>query len=179
MKRIVALVAAVVLLRSLPVMAETYTWTDNSGTVNFSDDYSSVPKEYRKKVRKLGDIDAPQAPADAGKSGEEQPAQPLTKRTGTPGAPGAKSDSGLYGGKKAETWQQEFKAREADYKQLEIQLSQLEELSKKPVGISMERLQGLPQEFRDTQKRYNEAIKAYNDLNDAANKAELPIEYRK
>jgi hypothetical protein len=43
----------------------------------------------------------------------------------------------------------------------------------------MELLQGLPQEFRDTQKRYNEAIKAYNDLNDAANKAELPIEYRK
>jgi hypothetical protein len=178
MKRIVAL-AAVMLLRSLPVMAETYTWTDHSGTVNFSDDYSSVPKEYRKKVRKLGDIDAQPTPADAGKSGEEQPAQPLTSRTGTPGATGAKSDSGLYGGKKAETWQQEFKAREADYKQLEIQLSQLEELIKKPVGISMERLQGLPQEFRDTQKRYNEAIKAYNDLNDAANKAELPVEYRK
>ncbi|HYA43657.1 MAG TPA: hypothetical protein VEF34_20320 [Syntrophobacteraceae bacterium] len=43
----------------------------------------------------------------------------------------------------------------------------------------MERIRALPQEFKDTQLRYNEAIKAYNDLNDAANKAELPAEYRK
>jgi hypothetical protein len=178
MKRIVALVA-VMLLRSLPVMAETYTWTDKSGTVNFSDDYYSVPKEYRKNVRKLGDMDASPAPADAGRSGGEQPAQPVTSKTVTSGAPGAKPDSGLYDGKKAETWQQEFRAREADYKHLESELLQLEELIKKPVGISNERFQGLPQEFKDTQKRYNEAIKAYNDLNDAANKAELPAEYRK
>lgn len=180
MKRIVALVA-VMLLRSLPVMAETYTWTDNSGTVNFSDDYSSVPKEYRKKVRKLGDMDAPPAPApaDAGKNREEKPAQPATSKTDTSGAPVANSDNGLYGGKKGETWQQELKAREADYKQLENQLLQLEELMKKPVGISMERFQGLPQEFRETQIRYKDAIKAYNDLNDAANKAGLPDEYRK
>jgi hypothetical protein len=85
----------------------------------------------------------------------------------------------LFSGKKAENWQQEFKVREADYKQLENQLLHLEELMKKPVGVSMERIQGLPQEFRDTQKRYINAIKAYNDLNDAANKAELPAEYRK
>ncbi|MGD0585236.1 MAG: DUF4124 domain-containing protein [Oryzomonas sp.] len=179
MKRIVALVAVVMLLRSLPVMAETYTWTDKSGTVNFSDDYSSVPKEYRKKVRKLGDMDAAPTPADTGRSGGEQPAQPVTSRTGTPGAPGAESGSGLYGGKKAETWQQEFKTREADYKQLESQLLQLEELIKKPVGVSMERVQALPQEFKETQQRYNEALKAYNDLNDAANKAGLPVEFRK
>jgi hypothetical protein len=178
MKRIVAL-AAVILLRSLPVMAETYTWTDNSGTVNFSDDYSSVPKEYRKNVRKLGDMDTSPAPVDAGKSRGEQPVQPVISKTDTSGAPGEKSDNGLYGGKKADIWQEEFKAREADYKQLESQLLQLEELIKKPVGISNERFQGLPQEFKDTQKRYNEALKAYNDLNDAANKAELPAEYRK
>jgi hypothetical protein len=179
MKRILALGAAVMLLRSLPAMAETYTWTDKSGTVNFSDDYSSVPKEYRKKVHKLGDIDAQPVPADTGRSGGEQPAQPSASKTGTPGAPEAESGNGLYGGKKAETWQQEFKARESDYKQLENQLLQLEELIKKPVGVSMERVQGLPQEFKETQKQYNEALKAYNDLNDAANRAGLPAEYRR
>jgi len=179
MKRIVALVA-VMLLRSLPVMAETYTWTDKSGTVNFSDDYSSVPKEYRKNIHMLGDMDAPPAPADTGKSGEKPPVRHDTTKTDTSGgAPGTKPGNVLYGGKKAETWQQEFRARVADYKQLESQLLQLEELIKKPVGISMERIQGLPQEFRDTQKQYNEAIKAYNDLNEAANNAELPVEYRK
>jgi len=178
MKRIAALVA-VMLLRSLPIMAETYTWTDKSGTVNFSDDYSSVPKQYRKKVRKLGDMDAAPAPADAGKSGGGKPAQPVTSKTDISGAPGMKTDNGFYGGREAENWRQEFRIRETNYKQLEDQLSQLEELIKKPVGISNERLLGLPQEFKDTQKRYNEAIKAYNDLNDAANKAGLPAEYRK
>jgi hypothetical protein len=137
MKRIAALVA-VMLLGTLPVMAETYTWTDKSGTVNFSDDYSSVPKQYRKKVRKLGDMDAAPAPADAGKSGGEKAAQPVTSKTDMSGAPGAKTDNGLYGEKKAETWRQEFRAHEADYKQLEGQLSQIEELIKKPVGISTE-----------------------------------------
>lgn len=175
MKRIVALAAAM-LLWSLPVMAETYTWTDKSGTVNYSDDYYSVPKQYRKNVRKLGDMDAPQAPADTGKSGGEQPAQPLT---GTPGAPAAKPENELYGGKKAKTWQQEFKASVAEYKQMESQLLQVGELIKNPAGISVERMNGLPQEFAEAQKRYNDAIRAYNDLNDAANKAGLPAEYRK
>lgn len=171
MKRIVS-VLALMLLWSLPVMAETYTWTDKSGTVNFSDDYYSVPKQYRKKVRRLGDIDVTPAPADTGK-GESRQSAPKT------GAPGTESGSGSYGGKKAEAWQQEFKARNTDIRQLESQLAQLAELIKTPVGISQERRQGLPQEFRETQKRYNEAIKAYNDLNDAANKAELPVEFRK
>ena len=88
-------------------------------------------------------------------------------------------DSVPYGGKKAAAWKQEFREREANYKQLESQLLELERLMKDPGDLPMERIRALPQEFKDTQLRYNEAIKAYNDLNDAANKAELPAEYRK
>lgn len=164
-------VLAIIQLWSLPVMAETYTWTDKNGTVNFSDDYSSVPKQYRKKVRRLGDMDASPASTDTGKSSGSA--------TASPGAAGTNPVDGLYGGKKAEVWQQEFKAREAEYKQLENQLAQLESLIKNPVGISQERMWKLPQEFRETQKQYNEALRAYNDLNDAANKAQLPVEFRK
>lgn len=170
MKRIVSLVG-VMLFWSLPVLAETYTWTDRSGTVNFSDDYSSIPKQYRKKVRKLGDMGGAPASADTGK--------PSAPAAAAPDTAGANPAGGSYGGKKAEAWQQEFKTRAADYKQLESELMQLEGLVKNPVGLSRERMQGLPQEFRDAQKRYNEALKAYNDLNDAANKAQLPAEYRK
>ncbi|GFE60920.1 DUF4124 domain-containing protein [Geobacter sp. AOG2] len=179
MKRIIS-VLALTLLWSLPVKAETYTWTDKSGTVNFSDDYSSIPKQYRRKVRKLGDMDAAPAAADTAKDGGgQQPVRPSTSVIGNPGTAGADSANGLYGGKKAEVWQQEFKAREAEYKRLERELTQLEGLIKNPVGISQERMWGLPQEFRETQKRYNEAIKSYNDLNDAANKVGLPAELRK
>jgi len=170
MKRIVSLVA-VMLFWSLSAMAETYTWTDKNGTVNFSDDYYSVPKQYRKKVRKLGDMNAAPASTDTGK--------PSASASGGPGTSETNPAGGLYGGKKAEVWRQEFKAREAEYKQLESQLAQLESLIKNPVGISQERMRGLPQEFRETQKLYNEAIRAYNDLNDGANKVQLPVEFRK
>ncbi|WP_191965755.1 DUF4124 domain-containing protein [Oryzomonas sagensis] len=175
MKRIVTVVA-VMLLWSLPAMAETYSWTDKSGTVNFSDDYYSVPKQYRKKVRRLGDIDA-QPAADSGKGAGagQQAALPETGRSGA----GTDAANNQYGGKKAEIWQQEFKGRYAEVKLLEKELTELEELIKKPVGISRERIQGLPQEFRATQKRYNDAVAAYNELNDAANKVGLPAEYRK
>ncbi|WP_168205983.1 DUF4124 domain-containing protein [Geobacter sp. FeAm09] len=176
MKRIVTVVA-VTLLWSLPAMAETYSWTDRSGTVNFSDDYYSVPKQYRKKVRRLGDIDAQPAAADSGK-GAGAGQQAALPEAGKGGA-GEDSANDQYGGKKAEIWQQEFKGRYAEVKQLEKELLELEELVKKPVGISRERIQGLPQEFRATQKRYNDAVKAYNELNDAANKVGLPAEYRK
>lgn len=168
MKRIV-LVLAAMLLWSLPAMAETYTWTDKSGTVNFSDNYYSVPKQYRKKVRRLGDIDAPPPAADAGKAGERQSSAPGTDKNGDTG-------NGSYGGKKTGAWQQEFSTRYAEVKQLEKELTELQELAKKPAGIPRERMQ---QDYQTTQKRYSEALKAYNDLNDDANKAGLPAEFRK
>jgi len=176
MQRIVA-VLGVVLLWSLPVMAETYTWTDKSGTVNFSDDYSSVPKQYRKKVRRLGDMGAAPAAADTGgKDGVQQPAQPPAPET-APAPPVAATGNGLYGGKKAAAWQQEFRERAAGLKQLEGQLAQFVEAAKKPLGAeTRERLQ---MDYNETQRQYNEAVKAYNELNAAANKAGLPAEFRK
>ncbi len=168
------------LLWPLPLLAETYTWVDEHGTVNFTDDYSSIPKKFRKKVKRMDSTDGQAEPTaresdtDAGKTGN--PGQPRT-RDGS--AAPAEADNRLYGGKKAETWQQEFRSRGAELKRLERQLIELEALIKKPVGISPERVFGLPQEFRDTQKQYNDALKRYNELNDAANQAGLPAEYRK
>ncbi|KAA0887993.1 DUF4124 domain-containing protein [Oryzomonas rubra] len=171
MKRIVV-VLAVMLLWSLPAMAETYTWTDKNGTVNFSDNYYSVPKQYRKKVHRLGDIDAPLPSVDAEKGGERLSSARGMDKSGDTG-------NGSYGGKKTGVWQEEFKVHYAEVRQLENELTELEGLIKKPVGISRERMDGLPQEFKATQKRYNDALKAYNDLNDTANKVGLPAEFRK
>jgi replicative superfamily II helicase len=178
MKQLIALIA--VLLWALPLMAETYSWVDESGTVNFTEDYSRVPQKYRKKVNRRGDIGGQPAPASrdtdtaAGKTG--QPLKPQTTNGNTVAADAGK---GLYDGKKTELWQQEFQARDVELKRLERQLVDLEALIKKPAGISKERAFGLPQEFKETQKRYNDALKRYNELNDVANKAGLPAEFRK
>ena len=189
MKRIVIL--ASVVLWAAPLAAETYSWIDDNGTYNFTEDYSSVPKKYRKSVGKRGNMDGqspfPRAVEPVSRAKPVSPA-PGADTKGTAVAPALKeaggalqdkADNGLYDGKKPEVWQQDFRARAAEYKRLEQQLVQLESLIKNPRGISKERFDGLSQEFKETQKQYNTALKSYNDLNDAANKAGLPGEFRK
>lgn len=179
MKQIIVLTA--VLLWALPLMAETYSWVDESGTVNFTEEYSRIPAKYRKKVNKRGGMGGrpatPPGNADTVSKEKQPPQQP--QAAGDKAAPPADGANGLYGGQKAEIWQQNFRVRGAELKRLEDELVRLEGLIKKPVGISRERAFGLPQEFKDAQGRYNEALKRYNELNDAANKAGLPAEFRK
>lgn len=167
-------------LYTAPLLAETYSWTDASGTINFTEDYSSIPRKYRKKVHKRDDVSGQPVPpipaANVAGGKQSKPGEPRATRANE--AP-ADTGNGLYGGKKGEAWQPEFQARGAELKRLEQQLIQLEALIKKPVGISRERTFGLPQEFKETQRRYNDALKSYNELNDAANKAGLPAEFRK
>jgi len=172
MGRIIACMA-VLLCWTVPALADTYTWTDKSGVINFSDNYSSIPKAYRKKARRLGDMSAEPAQPVAAKNSAPSPG--LSKTGDKAQAPA----NDLYAGKQGKEWQKELRERAANYKQLENELLELEKLLKEPGGLAIERVQRLPAEFRDTQSRYNAAIKAYNDLNDAANKAELPAEFRK
>lgn len=167
------------LLWAAPLLAETYTWVDGQGTVNFTDDYSQIPRKYRKKARRL-DIEVEQAAPAPGESVTPAAGQVRQPQAGAGGsAAPANDDKETYAGRPAGAWQQEFKAQGTEVKRLERQLVDLEALVKNPVGVSQERIFGLPREFKDTQVQYNEALKRYNELNDAANKAGLPGEFRK
>lgn len=53
MKTVVILI--VLVLFAVPVFADTYEWEDDQGTVNFADDLGQVPKQYRKKVKIVGE----------------------------------------------------------------------------------------------------------------------------
>jgi Domain of unknown function (DUF4124) len=178
--KLVALAGMLLLLAS-NAGAETYSWTDENGTYNFTDDVSSVPKKYRKNVEKRGDLTGqPEAQRQAEPNANVK-AAPVAAVPGD-AAGGQKQEtagSGLYDGKKPEVWQQDFRTREAEYKQLEQQLVQIERLIKNPGGISKSRYDALPGEFKETQKQYLEKLKNYNELNDDANKAGLPVEFRK
>ena len=48
------LLVLLLLLYPLSAVAVTYEWTDEKGTVNFTEDLGNVPKKYRKKVKVLG-----------------------------------------------------------------------------------------------------------------------------
>jgi len=51
-----AIVLAMILCSVVFVSAETYTWTDDRGVVNFSDDPGRIPPRYRVKAQKGDDI---------------------------------------------------------------------------------------------------------------------------
>lgn len=171
-------VVAVMLLCAAPLLAETYTWEDEAGTVNFTENYSSIPVKHRKKARKLGEMGSETSSAPpVVVNGKKAPA--LSTVPAASGVSPVSEANGLFGGKKPEAWQQEMRPLYGEVKRLEQQLAELESLIRKPVGISKSRIDGLPQEFRETQKQYNQTLKQYNSLNDEANKVGLPVEFRK
>jgi hypothetical protein len=65
-----------ILLPSSMGLAETYRWVDEKGTINFTQDYESVPGKYRDQVK--------EKPAEAGeKAGvDKAPQKPLEQDSG-------------------------------------------------------------------------------------------------
>ena len=52
----ITIVLLMILYSVLSANADTYTWTDNKGVVNFTDDPGLIPPKYRVKVKKGEDI---------------------------------------------------------------------------------------------------------------------------
>lgn len=164
--------------------AETYSWVDESGTYNFSEDLSRVPKKYRKNVNRRGDMRkqdaAPAAsPANASpeKSTQADPRQVEDSNGKSGGLPGG--DTQLYGGKTQDAWRKELNVHESELNRLEQQLDQLQKQIKKPTGLSRERQSELVKEYENTRTNYNQKYKIYSELIESARKAGLVIEIKK
>lgn len=131
------LLCIVAVLFALPSFADTYTWVDNQGTVNFTEDLGNVPAKYRNKVKVLGEEEPP--PAEVNQGGEKPSAKvkPDAARVPKQGE-GAQKDKAktVYGGKTAESWKSEFGALDADLKASEKQLVETRNLVKDTSGMS-------------------------------------------
>jgi hypothetical protein len=95
--------------------AETYTWVDDQGTMNFADDLSSVPQKYRKKAHRSGGDEPTAVESPAPQSLSVQPAA----------APGVKKEQAesrqekketAFGGKSETVWRQEIGQAKAELK---------------------------------------------------------------
>lgn len=171
-----ALAVAVVMLAVAPLMAETYSWTDENGTMSFADDLSQVPRKYRKKARKLGD------------SGDYQPAQEAqttpkaAKPAGGGGSFEAKGDpqpfsaERSYGGKSMEAWRQELTAAEAELRKLDAKVKDLTAKVKASGDYYVSRSQiDIRQQQNDAVVEFNRASEKFDALVRAARKAGVPI----
>jgi len=167
------IIAGVVLLLASQVAAETYSWIDDSGTHNFADDLSNVPRKYRKKVKRMGDAGsepAIQRPASPEKKSDAVQAPPVRQ----PSAAG--DDKQLYNGKSRAAWRQEFDAHEAELQRLE---QRLDVMQKQTANINAEKFAALKKDYDETRALYLEKYKAYNELMDSARKAGLVVEMKK
>ncbi|OGU13129.1 MAG: hypothetical protein A2076_07595 [Geobacteraceae bacterium GWC2_53_11] len=165
--------AGFILLLVTQSYAETYSWVDDSGTYNFTEDYSRVPKKYRKKVKHRDDIrqDVPQESPKAEKS-EKQ-----AEKFGTKAAVSA--EGGLYGGKSRAEWRTELDAREAELSGIEQRMEQMRKQSNNPKGISRAQFDVLKKEYDDTRATYDQKYKSYTELIETIRKAGLPVDIKK
>lgn len=152
--------------------AETYSWVDESGTYNFSDDLSRVPEKYRKKVGRRGDDGAakPSANAPVPEKSEATAIKPVTA---------ADADKPLYDGKTQEEWRKEFDAREAELKRLGLRMEQIQATLKNPSNSERGSLSVLIAEHEALSKEYREKYKLYSDFVESARKAGLTVVMKK
>lgn len=164
------------LLLAMPLSAGTYSWVDDSGTYNFTEDYSKVPKKHRKKVKRSDDLQQDVAPqvSPVPEGATRQSAKPGTESAAVPGG-----DAELYGGKSRAAWQKEMAALEAELSGIEQHMELLRKQIYDPLGPSKKQLEVLKKDYDDSRAAYDLKYKKYNELIEAVRKAGIPVEIKK
>lgn len=154
--------------------AMTYSWVDDAGTYNFTEDLSSVPKKYRKRVNRRDDgVSDTSAPATVSekKTVQENPA--VVKSADV-----SDGDTKLYGGKTREAWRRELLAQESELNALKRRLELIQKQLVSPSGLSKGGAEALQKEYNETRSVYDQKYKAYSELADTVRKAGLPVEMK-
>ncbi len=79
MQKIVLIAALTIGLLMVPflVYAEVYKWVDEKGTVNFTDDYSTIPEKYGQQVERSSLLEASKPMTEGEKTGSKAVGIPL------------------------------------------------------------------------------------------------------
>ena len=125
MKKIVKMALLILLLLVLPSMshaADMYKWVDKNGSVNFTDDLSKVPPEYRDQVKteKVTDPQKTQTPTPSPASGQKTEGE---KRD-------AKGMGEEYWRERVRPWKKQLKQAQEDYKNTNIKIDDALEVVK-------------------------------------------------
>jgi hypothetical protein len=162
---------ALCVLAAAQAGAETYSWVDDQGTYNFTEDLSRVPKKYRGNTSGMMEGTSPQhVQEDSVPPRKESGAGPDTQQVTSP--PVGKTDAEvpseekMYGGKPFKTWRAEADSLEAELKSLETRLQQLKSQAKTAEDLSA---------YRELLARYDQKYAEYSNTIDAAQKAGLTL----
>ena len=167
MKLLIAL--AGLLVWAAPLLAETYSWVDENGTYNFTEDYARVPKKYRKSVGTQGNMSA--EPVVTPKT-DSKVLSPVTATDGKSELPVENS-----GGKSMLQWKQEFSEREAAMLAVRKRVDEIDALLKGSQS-DKELAQSLIPERNKAVEQFNELRKQYDQQVELARKAGISFELK-
>lgn len=167
------------LLLAVPVFcsAEIYKWVDEKGQTGFSDDLGKVPKKYRdnavitEKVEQAVEIIEKSEPEKSPKKGAEGKGEPEGKAVDKDKPP-------TFDGKPGATWKQDFARQKNEVRSLEDQAAGLKERMADANKMSRGEYVTLQNTQRDLDVRIEKAKRKLEALNDAAEKAGVPAEFR-
>ncbi|HJV65757.1 MAG TPA: DUF4124 domain-containing protein [Geomonas sp.] len=165
------LLVALILLYSLPVMAETYEWTDQQGTVHFTEDLGTIPKKYRKRAKRVGDEGgAPEVTITNG------PVKGSAK--GEPKGDEGDKPKKFYGGKDEAYWRNAFRKANNELQHTETELATLKGRLSDTSKMSRSEYLAIQNTIRHTEVRLQEAQQKLDALQATADRAEVPAEFR-
>ena len=167
------IVIAGLLLCAAPLSAETYSWVDEKGTYNFTEEYSHIPKKYRNRVDRRADPGAPPVSNIAAPpAGGTEAASPAAKAKAA-GKPGPAVEK--IGGKSYDQWTQEFRERETAMLAIRKRLDEIDVMLKnKPE--TREQTQVLIAERNAAVVQFIEIRKQYDQLAEQARKSGILVE---
>lgn len=171
------------LLLAMPVtcFAEIYKWVDEKGQIGFADDLGKVPAKYRDKAQATEKVEQAveivekteqgKKGAKTGSAKQEQPAAAEEKQAPVKEKP-------LYEGRGGDAWKRDFERQRLEIKNLEEQAAGIRERMANPGKLSRGEYLSLQNTSKDLDARISTAQKKLQALNDAADRAEVPPEFR-
>ncbi len=169
---------AFVLLLSTSLQAETYSWVDDSGTYNFTEDFSRIPPKYQKKVQRRGDNQQQQEVRPQEVAAPQIISRPPEKTDSKTDGTMA-TDKGLYGGKSYADWRRELDSLEAELVGIEQNAEQLRKQIYELKGYPPARVDALKKEYDENRAQYDQKYKNYLGVVEAVRKAGVVVEFKK
>ena len=178
------IILALVLL-AIPAVcsAEIYKWVDEKGHTGYADDLGKVPKKYRDNAAVADKQEQPVEIIDKGEV-DKSPKKGGEAKDDASGDKGKGKDKDkdkakqLFDGKSGEAWKQDLARQKHELKSLEDQLAGIKERMADAGKISRGEYLTLQSTQRDLEVRTAKAQKKLDALNAAADKAEVPAEFR-
>lgn len=150
--------------------AETYTWTDDQGTIHFTEDLGTVPEKIRTKALREEEINS--APEETSPS--KAPLANAPEATRQPVPSGGNGDNGIFNGKTYEQWQNDLTEREAALEAIRKRIEEVAALRKNLAARKDER-DKLFAEHKSLLEKYKEMKARYFEQVENARKAGLTV----